>query len=306
MAAYGIAQTGALPENLFAGKVLPGMKMWKLRDGKDTGLTHSQEVAAMELYSIRMRAAQGGPHELGGRHISGAERLVAPAAIETTVTGLVQRALTHSRGRADFINVTVEMVDPASVRRVALLPVKTIPVRDYQEGRAAALDRLAAAGVTKTAAAKALARLLALTESMRGAMLVDARSGERLDTYGQRGVRVTRMDISPDGERVLRAALRRQGLDNDHVREALVLASKVVSAPGVVAELCWSDDPEYTAGYVATAQGYMRFPHLKPGGSGIGGRVFFLAPGAAVEDIVVYLQDQAVVVEPGDNWHIAC
>ena len=29
-----------------------------------------------ELYSVRMRAAQGGPHENGGHHISGAERMV--------------------------------------------------------------------------------------------------------------------------------------------------------------------------------------------------------------------------------------
>ena len=28
-----------------------------------------------ELYSVRMRAAQGGPHEKGGHHISGAERI---------------------------------------------------------------------------------------------------------------------------------------------------------------------------------------------------------------------------------------
>ena len=29
------------------------------------------------VYSIRMRAAKGGPHEQGGSHISGAERLVS-------------------------------------------------------------------------------------------------------------------------------------------------------------------------------------------------------------------------------------
>ena len=28
------------------------------------------------LYSIRMRSAEGGAHEHGGRHISGAERIV--------------------------------------------------------------------------------------------------------------------------------------------------------------------------------------------------------------------------------------
>lgn len=28
------------------------------------------------LYSLKMRAAQGGPHEKGGRHISGSERII--------------------------------------------------------------------------------------------------------------------------------------------------------------------------------------------------------------------------------------
>ena len=35
------------------------------------------------------------------------------------------------------------------------------------------------------------------------------------------------------------------------MREALVLASKVQSAEGIVGELCWSDDPDDTIGYVA-------------------------------------------------------
>lgn len=46
------------------------------------------------------------------------------------------------------------------------------------------------------------------------------------------------------------ARLQKKGFLGDHVREALVLASKGrASAVGVVAELCWSDDPEYVTGY---------------------------------------------------------
>ena len=46
-------------------------------------------------------------------------------------------------------------------------------------------------------------------------------------------------------------------------REALALATKVIWS-GVVAELCWSDEPEYVAGYVATARhGSVRFPNFK-------------------------------------------
>ena len=47
------------------------------------------------------------------------------------------------------------------------------------------------------------------------------------------------------------------------MREALVLASKVQSAEGIVGELCWSDDPDYTVGYVACNGIYHRIPNMK-------------------------------------------
>lgn len=88
------------------------------------------------------------------------------------------------------------------------------------------------------------------------------------------------MDLTEQARQELTLGLQALGLDNAHVREALVLAAKVLSTPGIVAELCWSDDPGYTAGYVASAkQGYVRFPHLKPLGDERGGRAFFLESG---------------------------
>ena len=40
----------------------------------------------MGLYSIRMRGAEGGPHEEGGRHISGAERIVEESDLESVLS----------------------------------------------------------------------------------------------------------------------------------------------------------------------------------------------------------------------------
>ena len=56
-----------------------------------------------ELYSVRMRAAQGGPHENGGHHISGAERIVKLEDVGAIAQTLAKRALHHSKGTADFI-----------------------------------------------------------------------------------------------------------------------------------------------------------------------------------------------------------
>jgi 6-carboxyhexanoate--CoA ligase len=133
---------------------------------------------------------------------------------------------------------------------------------------------------------------------MRGAMLVDAVSGERLEPDRVRGVRVSRMDLTAAAERELRERLRKAGLDNPHVREALVLAAKVLGTPGMIAELCWSDDPDYTAGYVCSAErGYVRFPHLKPQGDPLGGRVFFLCPGLDPQALIDYLERSALLFD---------
>jgi len=80
------------------------------------------------------------------------------------------------------------------------------------------------------------------------------------------------------------------------VREALVLASKVAAGSGIVAELCWSDDPEYTTGYVASGHGYIRIPHCKPLGNTVGGRIFFVNPLADLSMLENYLQHQPVLV----------
>lgn len=251
------------------------------------------------LYSVRMRAAQGGDHAAGGRHISGAERLVPPGEAAALAGELVERALGHSRGRADFINVTVEAVAAQAVRLVPIPAVRTVAVADATAGRTAALEELARAGVSAAAALAGMDSLAALPDSMRGAMILCAACGRRLDGSGERGIRVSRMDAA-DGAALL-AALRRRGLANDHVREALVLAAKVAAGPGMAAELCWSDDPEYTAGYVASRRGYCRFAHLKEYGCPVGGRVFFAAPGCDVAALVDYLERQPVLATLA-NW----
>ena len=246
------------------------------------------------LYSVRMRAAQGGDHASGGRHISGAERLVSEADLETVACQMLARARTHSRGTADFIQVTVEEIQPDAVLTVPLLPVTTVAAADVPSGRQAAVETLVAAGVSRIAAQEGIRMLAALADSLRGAMLLCAASGCRLDDSGSRGIRVSRLDAT-DG-RALSGALARLGLANDHVREALVLAAKVAAGPGMVAELCWSDDPEYTAGYVASSAGYFRFPQLKEYGNPVGGRVFFVEPATDIELLTGYLERQPVLV----------
>jgi 6-carboxyhexanoate--CoA ligase len=96
---------------------------------------------------------------------------------------------------------------------------------------------------------------------------------------------------------MLSKRLARLGINTDTVKEALVLASKVASTDGVVAELCASDDPGYTTGYVASkAIGYTRLTNIKEKGSPRGGRVFFLQSGADVGGVAASLEAAPALV----------
>ncbi len=248
------------------------------------------------LYSVKMRASRGGRRGVGGRHISGAERIVPEERVDEVAAAMLYRARTHERGKADFMQVRVEAVDPAAIRYCPLLPVYDRAAETAAEGRRAAREELIRAGVSAQAADAGIAALAALPDSMRGAMVLDSETGERLDDQKERGVRCTNMDAADSaGYDQLMAA---RGLGGDHPREALVLASKVAAAPGAVAELCWSDDPQYVTGYVGSPRyGYGRIPVLKEKGDPVGGRVFFVRPGTDMVAYVRYMQDETVLVE---------
>ena len=243
-----------------------------------------------ELYSVRMRAAQGGPHEKGGHHISGAERIVKLEEVGAIAQSLADRALHHSKGIADFINITVDLIPSNEITYIDCLEVEEHRAHTIAEAYQLAIDLLQGHDITDVAVQNAIALLKGLDSSMRGAMLVDATTGKRIDA-GNRGVRVSHMD-SFDSE-----ALG----DNDHMREALVLASKVQSAEGIVGELCWSDDPDYTVGYVACNGTYHRIPNMKELGSAIGGRVFFVRSDIDRESVIEYLEKAPVLVQRRNN-----
>jgi len=243
-----------------------------------------------ELYSVRMRAAQGGPHEKGGHHISGAERIVKLEEVGAIAQSLADRALHHSKGTADFINITVDLIPANEITYVDCLQVEEHRANTIAEAHQLAIELLQGTHITKVAIENAMTFLKELDSSMRGAMLVDATTGKRIDV-GNRGVRVSHMD-SFDSESLG---------ENEHMREALVLASKVQSAEGIVGELCWSDDPDYTVGYVACNGIYHRIPKMKELGSHIGGRVFFVRSDIDRESVIAYLEKAPVLVQRRNN-----
>lgn len=248
-----------------------------------------------ELYSIRMRAAQGGAHEQGGRHVSGGERLGQKADLHELVSEMLTKSLNHSRGDCDFIQVIVEKLPDAEIQTIPPLPVSTDEAQNVQEGRNTAVTHLSTLGISDIAIKQGFI-LLEQSANQRGAIILDGLTGERLDHRQLKGVRVSQMDWDAKGWAQWTAS--HKSLGSPRIREALALASKVSSSPYTMAELCWSDDPDYVTGYVASpAIGYKRITHLKEEGDPCGGRIFFVKENCPVEDYIAYLEETPVWIK---------
>jgi 6-carboxyhexanoate--CoA ligase len=252
-------------------------------------------MIASSLFSIRMRSTAG------GRHVSGAERIVREKDIELTVQGLIERA--RDRGHpADSIVISIDSVPAEQVMTVRALDMIVSDAADRESCRALARIQLARAGVLPSAIDAAMAALdLGPSVSggnMRGAMIMDAETGERLEPDQERGIRASRFDWNGEAAAQIGTTLAKAGLTHFRTQEALALASKVARAPGMVAELCWSDDPDYTAGYVASPSfGYLRLPFMKDLGSMTGGRAFFISRAVwNPEAFRAYLQETPVLI----------
>ena len=244
-------------------------------------------MARRRYYSIRMRSAKN------SNHVSGAEGIYEKGDIGTIVKEYTQRALIHEKGGADEIRLTVEELK-AALKKISSLPLCTVNTRNAEAAVKTAQKVLTSVGISERAIEEAF-RALKLGITMRGAILMDI-EGVRLEPDLLRGVRVTRMGLTKTASADLSRKLGRLGLNNNTVKEALVLASKVHGYRMVLGELCISDDPNYTTGYIATrTHGYIRLPRIKKRGTPYGGRVFFIT-GGEVMDLIKYLQQTPVII----------
>jgi 6-carboxyhexanoate--CoA ligase len=261
------------------------------------------------LYSIRMRASKN------NEHISGAERIVSAKNIYKTASDLINRAIYHERGKPDTINITIDSIEAKDLIKLKGLPITAISVKNFTEGRQCASQLLELIGISKKAADKAINYISRGASpdkrNVRGAMIIDYKTGKRVEPDKYRGIRASRMDITKTAEAKLISTLKKAKINNPYIREAVVLAAKVVNAPNTIAELCWSDDPSYQAGYVASKRfGYVRFPYLKEKGSSFGGRVFFVdTKKIDLKRYIEFLEQQPVLItrigrcRPAIRWN---
>lgn len=244
------------------------------------------------MYSIKMRASKVMENEEQSQHISGAEKIISEDKIETICSQLLKRALHHSKGDADFINIKIEKIDPSEIITKNALPVTTLEVNNATEGRNKLLELMEKSQIARS---KDILSMMNDTWKMRGAMLLNVDTLERMEPDKSRGIRATYMDVVDD-------------LDNrttkDHFKEAVVLATKVASHPNIVGELCISDDPDYVTGYFASKQfGYVRITKLKEMGCPDGGRIFlFRGNHREAQECIHYLEKQKMLVKLNPDY----
>jgi 6-carboxyhexanoate--CoA ligase len=238
------------------------------------------------LFSIRMRA------EKAGAHISGAEGIYEEKDLLKVTKEFGLRALNHSKGKPDLIRLKVEPLREKPLL-ISSLPVFTIKTNGPKDALKKGISLLKVIGVSEKTIDSALK--VVFSGRLRGAALISIK-GKRLDRV-EGGVRARMIGITKRAEKRLSFLLEEKGLSHYRVQEAIVLASKVACAPGVLAELCVSDEPDYTTGYVASTEfGYLRLPRIKKKGARIGGRVFFIKENSPLRELLFYLRETPVMI----------
>jgi 6-carboxyhexanoate--CoA ligase len=228
-------------------------------------------------------------------HISGAEGIYEDNEIKTAINRYFKRAMSHSRGQPDKIFFTLEKIGDDLIK-VPILSLTTLQSSSPKQARELIIERLSRLGINEAAIYVAF-EILYSSDVMRGAALIGMTTGSCFQPDKSRGIRVSRLGIDKESRKKLSNKLARLGIDTDRVKEALILASKVAYHEDVVAELCISDDPEYTIGYIATSgDGYLRIPNIKTHGSMNGGRVFFIKEESNVSSLIKYLEKTPVLI----------
>ncbi|SBN59114.1 Hypothetical protein PFR_JS13-2_192 [Propionibacterium freudenreichii] len=239
-----------------------------------------------DYFSVRMRASAD--HDGTTVHVSGAETLVREQAIGDCLTALLTRGMSHPREPADSVVFSVDRIPESALQLTTRLPTHVYECADAVAAYDYYRDRIAAF----VADPDKVMRLLHNAPQMRGAMLISCATGERLEPDAMRGVRVSTFGVADDGADVSIYAYKQ------HHNEAVVLASKVAMHPDIVAELCISDDPDYTRGYVCADGVYTTVTNVKQVGDPHGGRVMLYS--GEPDDVtacIEWLQHAPVLVE---------
>ena len=143
----------------------------------------------MTFFSMKMRVSRTDCETTF--RVSGAEKILSEPELVVNARALIERALHHAKGDADYIQLKIEKATPESIEYIDALPVHTIEVNGVAQGHEAILSLLTKLGLKNGAD---IMKKFHETYAMRGAMLLDVDSLERLEPDHARGIRATYMD----------------------------------------------------------------------------------------------------------------
>lgn len=231
------------------------------------------------LYSLRMRAF------IEQTHLAGGEDIVDLKSLPDRMLELFDRGMVPSSKKPldppHSINIRIDPIDPGELLEETLLPVFCLKTSSHHEtwqflekafNKVEESFEIADLNIYKYAE-----ELLSKDRLPISGASILLSSGEILSPNGT-GIRVTHFGIRPS----LRTDLTQES--SIHVAgsgrrfiEALQISSKILSHPETIFELCFSDNPEYTTGYLSVRGiGYVRLPFAKPPEVRAGGRIIGL------------------------------
>ncbi len=238
-----------------------------------------------------------------GTHLSGAEELVPAQELEHVLASFSKRLLPHAFNNPTHPPQQIVTIDPVSkgdIQRKSLLPVQFLESSSCEEsakGLQELLECLLPEGQAESIL-EIFRKEIMETPPRHGALLVTSRGRPFLEA-GTTGIRTTHLGCDPS----LRKALE-ENLDhflakpNHRFIDALVLASKVLASESVLLEICVSDDPSYTTGYMASRLfGYVRIPHMKKPGIPKGGRLYVVSPTVHLPTLLRELRETPVLFD---------
>lgn len=244
------------------------------------------------MWSVRMRASK--IEDSTENHISGAEGIYEYSKIQTAVRKLLERAMKHQKGFPDKIVITIERLKE-DIKTISALAVNTFFSNSPHEAFAFIREKLKTLRISEKAIENAFEVIK--NHPMRGAALIDSITGQRLEPDKKRGVRVSRIQMDKRRKIQILRKIKNLSQQPQRVIEALTIASKTLSYPQIVAELCVSDNPDYTTGYIASREfGYLRVTNIKNIGETVGGRVLFIKSPFDLENLIQYLERKPVLV----------
>ncbi|CDR64117.1 TPA: 6-carboxyhexanoate--CoA ligase [Staphylococcus argenteus] len=219
------------------------------------------------MYSIKMRSSNQ------NLHISGAETICELENIEQTIQKFYNKGFFHENGQPDFLNIKIQKI---------MEPIKQIKALSIIENDKSNLQNLILeCGISEYALKQGMAYIedgIVYT----GAIIISATSGERLDSAGDRGIRVTNFSFED---------INNKADLSERVKDALAIASCINSKPYVKGELCVSDDLTYTTGYFATGVlGYHRLFNIKKANTRHGGRIIFVDDDLDLNSYISFLE----------------